>query len=566
MLFAPVRQLVVPVAIAFALTACAPPRPTGPSAPSGESRPEAPQRPITIVTRDEPSMLSDRLDRNGMGYPVTVSLTYRDDRDAVQPMLAERVPSQDDGTWTVNADGTMRTVYTLKPGLKWQDGQPLTAADFRFTHAVYLDREVPVTTRVPETSMREVVARDDRTVEINWREPYIWANALSGSDLTPIPRHLLADLYASDRAAFANSNFWTSEEFVGSGPYRVTRWDKGVVLSMAANPYFALGKPKIDVIEYRFVTDANTTVANFLAGTVDFAQYTAINVEQAVILRDRWVAEGMGQVYGQSLWGLRYMEFQHRDVPSHQKAVTDVRVRRALVHAIDRDALADILQQGFAPAADVSFPRDHALYQRIEQAAARYPFDLRRVEALLNEAGWIRGPDGMLRNAAGQLLDMEARVTSERQQEQAVIADNWKRAGINSSLAVVPRGLTNDPEYRISFPAVDISSHSYNRDFVGAVNVTTEAAPTSQNRFTGKNRGTYFNPDIDRLHELYLRTLHEDQRTQVVLDLERAFTTDVAQGLLYYIPQVAAVRTGIAGIRPPIRGSYLWNLWEWSLL
>jgi ABC-type transport system substrate-binding protein len=170
----------------------------------------------------------------------------------------------------------------------------------------------------------------------------------------------------------------------------------------------------------------------------------------------------------------------------------------------------------------------------------------------------------MLRNASGQLLDMEARVTSERTQEEQIIADYWKRAGANATLFTVPRALTNDPEYRTSFPAVGLSSHSYNRDFLGTVNVTTEQAATVQNRWTGKNRGTYSNPELDRLYATYLSTIDPSRRDDLAVDIERIFSSDVAQGLLFYIPQVAAVRTGLSGIKPPIRGGYAWNIWEWE--
>jgi ABC-type transport system substrate-binding protein len=202
--------------------------------------------------------------------------------------------------------------------------------------------------------MSEVIARDDRTIDILWKETYISANALIENDLAPIPKHLLEDLYVNDKAGFANSNFWNGIDFISNGPYRLTKWDRGTSLTVTANPYFALGKPKMETIEYHFVQDANTLVANFLAGIIDFGQYTAITSEMAVTLRDRWKEDNAGRVLADTVFGVRIMEFQHRDVAGHQKIVTDVRGRQALMHAIDRDALAEELQYGFATAAYVS--------------------------------------------------------------------------------------------------------------------------------------------------------------------------------------------------------------------
>src|SRR4051812_26885257 len=84
--------------------------------------------------RKDPPLLNDRIDRMGLGSPVTVSMAEEDDHGDPFPILAERLPSQTDGSWVVNADGTMRTTYRLRADLVWHDGVPLTAADFVFAH------------------------------------------------------------------------------------------------------------------------------------------------------------------------------------------------------------------------------------------------------------------------------------------------------------------------------------------------------------------------------------------------------------------------------------------------
>jgi peptide/nickel transport system substrate-binding protein len=558
------------------LAACAPATPSSGPAPATGQQPSAAQpagaparpsvnRPMVIALREEPPMLSIRLDRDGLDLPFTVTLAHKDQNEIPQPMLATKLPSQDDGSWTVNPDGTMRTVWTLKPDLKWSDGKPLTAGDFAFAHQVYVDREIPVTIRVPENLMSSVVARDDRTLEINWRETYIYANGLNGADLAPLPRHILQDVYTNDKSNFAKSTYFTSEEFVGTGPYRITRWDKGVAIFGQANPYFVMGKPKIEQIELRPVTDGNSIVAGFLAGSIDFSEYTAVTVEHAVTLRDRWAQDKAGRIYSETMFGSRYMEFQHRDVPNHQTAVKDVRVRRALAHAFDKEALADAMQLGFGPAADSGWPKHMAIYQKIDRVIAKYPFDVRRSEQLLNEAGWTKGQDGMFRDASGKTLDMEVWATADRAQEPQIVADYWKRAGINGSVFVIPRALTTDPEARVSFPAAATSAHGASNDSIAAVNVTKNQTPNAQNRWTGKNRGSYSNPELDRLYDLAMTTLDPVKREDHIVELERIYSTDVAQIMLYYVARPAASRASVNGVVSPGFSSYLWNMWEWTL-
>ncbi|HEY3117303.1 MAG TPA: ABC transporter substrate-binding protein, partial [Chloroflexota bacterium] len=529
--------------------------------PNGRSGGQIAQRPIVIVLRAEPPMLNDRLDRMGLRSQVTVTMATRNDREVTIPILAERLPSQSDRSWTVNSDGTMRTIYSLRPNLLWQDGQPLTASDFTFAYRVYTDNAIPVTTRLPETLMSEVIPRDDRTVEIVWREPYVDAGALIQSQLAPLPAHLLEDLYGRDKTAFATSTFWTSEEFVSDGPYRVNRWEHGVAIYLEANPYFVFGPPKIDRIEIRAVTDGNTVVAGFLAGSIDFSEYTAIDVDQAVTLRDRWQMDQAGKVYSESLFGTRYMEFQHREVPGWQRALEDVRVRQALGHSLDRTTLAEALQHGFGDPADTGYPRSAAIFPRIDQTIAKYPYDLRRAQELLGQAGWTKGGDGLYRDTNGRPLDVEVRVTGEREDEATLIDADWRKSGISASIFVVPRAQTNDVEFRVNFPGVATSATT---DVVAPSQVTTSQAPTAANKFTGKNRGSYSNPELDRLYDLSLKTLDAQKRDDILVDLERLYTSDVAHLVLYYQPRAAASR-GIEGIKPPVRDTYLWNLWEWTL-
>jgi peptide/nickel transport system substrate-binding protein len=522
--------------------------------------PTAPKGPMVLVLRAEPPQLSDRIDRMGLGFPWVVGLAGTDNHDQKQPILAVELPSQDKGTWVVNADGTMKTTWVLKPNLKWQDGEPLTADDFVFAHQVYTDREVPITNRLPEQLMSRVQAVDDRTIEITWREPYVDADALVLSQLTPIPRHVVGDAYNADKAAFATSSFWTSEEFVGDGPYRWTKWEHGVALAGSANPYFVMGKPRIETIEIKWVADNNTIVAGFLAGTINFSEYTAVDVDQAVILQDRWNVDHAGQVYTDTLFGLRYMEFQHRDVPEWQPALNDVRVRQALMHSLDRQSLTDALQHGYGGVADTAYPKGDRLYSRMDAAIAHYPYDLRRAEQLFNQAGWTKGADGMFRNASGQVFDIEVRETGEREQEGTIITDNWRQAGLGAKTFVIPRAATTDVAFRVNFPGVALSAST---EPVIELIVTTEQGATAANKFTGKNRGNYSNPEIDRLYGLSLTTINQAQRDDVLVSLEKLYTTDVASGTVFYQPRTGISR-GIKGVLPPVRGTHLWNVWEWT--
>lgn len=555
------------LALAVAVVGCAPAtiRPPAQAAPGQSERLDGTRsvrKTLRIAEDDVPTALNNRFGESVAGGILNASLAYRDEADVPRPLLAQRLPSQSEGTWTVNADGTMQTVYALKPDLKWQDGHPLGAADFVLAYKVYTDPAIAVRTRLPESLMSDVILRDDRTIEIIWAQKYVEADALTDRALRPVPVHLLGDLYSRDKEAFSNSSFWSSEDYIGAGPYRVTKWERGATMTLAANPHFVMGKPKIETVEILFVTDLNATTAALLAGSLDYAEYHAIDIQQALILKRQWTE---GQIFANEA-GARYLEFQHREVPNHNRVVTDVRVRRALMHALDREALAEIRTGGLGAAADTGHPRTTPIYPRLDPVISRYPFDVRRTQAVLAEAGWTKAPDGVFRDSSGRSLDVSIWGSEEEEQEITIIADDWKRAGINSGLFVMSRTQRSDFELRVSFPGATASS---GRDPIAHDRTLWENAPTPQNRFRGPNRGSYNNAEADRLYYLAKQSLDSAERLNVLLELERVFTADVGTGMLFYIVRPAAARHEVKGIKPAGFNyndfTHFWNVWEWTL-
>jgi peptide/nickel transport system substrate-binding protein len=371
-------------------------------------------------------------------------------------------------------------------------------------------------------------------------------------------------LFARDRQAYVDSTFWTSEEYVGAGPFRIKEWVRGLQINATANPYFVLGRPKVDNVEIRYLADANAIVAGFLAGTVDFSSYTAINFAQALTLRDQWQRDNGGRIYVSERRGGRNVEFQYRDVPNHQVAVVDRRVRAALMHAVDKDAMAEAITGGFAPAADTFFSKKSPLYPRLDQVITKYPYDLRRTEALLGEAGWTKRADGMYRNQAEQTLDVDLWITAANEDQAIIVANDWKRAGVNAAPFVIPRARNDDAEFRISYPAAFIATSGKP---LLADSMNSRELPTAENAYSGGNRGSYVNPEVDRLFDALFVTLDSGQRDNMMVELERILTFDVG-GHLYYLSEIAAGRTALKGPKEfaaTEANYYSFNVWDWAV-
>src|SRR5439155_15055585 len=133
-----------------------------------------------------------------------------------------------------------------------------------------------------------------------------------------------------DLPAFTNSPVW-GPQWVGLGPYRLTRYEEGSFLEGTAFDQYAAGRPKIDKIIFKSIGDANVVVANLLAGAVDVVTMGySIKPEQVVQLRDSWVAQGKGDAYAVPNNG-RDIFLQYRD-PEAPWA-KDLRFREAMEYS-----------------------------------------------------------------------------------------------------------------------------------------------------------------------------------------------------------------------------------------
>jgi peptide/nickel transport system substrate-binding protein len=236
--------------------------------------------------------------------------------------------------------------------------------------------------------------------------------------------------------------------------------------------------------------------------------------------------------------------------------VLDRRVRQAIMHAIDREELGRTETAGLGGASDSPFSPDNVLWPRIERVLTKYPLDLRRSEALLNEGGWTKAADGVFHNAAGESFDIEITASSDYPRSPVIIADFLKRAGLNAKPVISPEALDADAEYRASYPGATVESWTpglYDRLWVGQLS-------TPENGFRGRNRGSYSNPELDSLVERLVTTLDAGARDDIMIEQERLVTADVAIGNLYYQIRPSVAVSALKGITGY---PYTWNVWEW---
>lgn len=458
-------------------------------------------------------------------------LTSLDNSNVLQPRLAEAPPTVDNGSWKVFPDGTMETRLTIRQGVLWHDGTPLTTEDILFTDRVDHDRTLPQGVQVAHTYLDRLEAVDARTILARWKQPFIQADRHPTRAL--LPAHILQKSYDADHQSILSHPHLTTD-FVGTGPFKVTHFEPGIGISLAAFDYYVRGRPKIDQIEVRFILDLATTMANIMAGEIDLTMGRGLSTEQGVQLQNQWRGGRVGFEY--KSWVVIYPQL----LDPNPAVITDVRFRRGVLHAIDRQEMVDTLQYGQAAIAEIPLDLSHSSYNEILGRVPRYPYDPRRATQLLQETGYIRGTDGLLRDPAGQKLELEIRTTGELDihlKGIAALADYLRKAGLGVNETIIPTLLAGDRPYRVTFPGLQMLRQGYGEDsLVGFLH--SSKLPTPENGYVGGNNPRYNNPQWDALLDRYAVTIPYRERLQALGDLISMLEDQLPVMSLFYDTQL----------------------------
>jgi len=494
-------------------------------------------------------------------------LTVTDDVGNVHSELAE-IPQLNTDTWRVLPDGRMETIYKLRRGLTWHDGQPLDAEDYVFASRVSANASTGIRPSRAERLIESLVAADAGTLVIRWRSSYAGANRLAIADLVPLPRHVLEQPFASleqnptEAEAFRHLGYWKAE-FIGTGPYRLVRWEPGFQFEGAAFDGFALGRPRIDRVIHKLMED-DAIMTELLAGTMDLGQ---LNFEHYDLLSRDWVPAGKGSLI-LAPGNIQPNWIQVKPEYVGHPALLDVRVRRALAHSLDRQAINDGVFNGRGIMIETLVPPNASFFSELERTIMRYPYDPRRSEQLMNEVGFTKDREGFFADTSGArfVLDFERNMESDRQRMQLIMIDTWQRAGFQVRAATIPVGAP--PEHRATFPGLQGTGSATETSFYSG------QIATAQNRWTGSNNGGFSNAEYDRLYDGFNSTLDPSERTRQFIQLQRIFTEHLPMFITHFALNTWAVGSSLRGpkseakaigdLTPGTERYFNIHEWEWK--
>lgn len=472
-----------------------------------------------------------------LGNAMNLPLLQINDKLEFIPRLLTEVPTTENGL--ISADGLSIT-FPLRDDVMWHDGEPFTSADVKFTADVMMMEGTDVTGRTGWDKIVAVETPDEHTAIFKFSE--IDAPFLSRLSLVSmLPEHILKDKTAEE----INKDPWFRAP-VGTGPFMFKEWVPGDHVTLVKNPnYFEEGKPYLDTLIWKIVPDSNALVNQVQTGDVD----VALRVSDT----DAVTVKGFGNVgLVSSSTVSPWLIWVQNEIPG----LKDKAVRQSLSYALDRKGIAEQLLKGLMQPAEGWLPSDSWAYN---PEALQMPFDIDKANQLLDEAGWVKGADGIREKDGVKLSFKISNIAGQQQRIQILtqVIAGWKKIGVDAQIDLVDVGtLFGDmlPNHNFQM-AYSYSGLTADPD-MSVMFFCPENDP-------GGNYGNYCNPKVDEFLKAQLGTFDLAKRKEALSQAQALIAEDVPYLYLGWRADHTAVNNRVKGYLPAPGYIELWNALDW---
>jgi len=462
------------------------------------------------------------------------------------PILAQTVPTLANGG--ISKDGLTLT-YHLRKGVKWHDGAPLTSKDVKFSWSAVLNPNNNVLSQSGYKLVASVDTPDARTVIFHMKQKFSPAvDTLFGESDTPyeiLPEHLLGKLHDINNVPF-------NSRPVGSGPFKLKEWVRGDHITLVANDDYFLGKPKLRQMVLKFIPDENTEVNALRTHDID------------------WQFEASPQEYKElkGIPDLRIVlvqtnQYERIQMNGKHPPLDDVRVRRAIVYALDAQKLVDNLTFGSATVADQDLPPFMWAHQ---SDITRYKHDVDLAKSLLAQAGWHPGPGGdVVKNGQKLTLDIAYNVSNATRRAAVVqVQSMLKAVGIRVDVKSYQGGLL--------FATMGQNGILQNGKFdLAWTGWVAGIDPDQSSLFFcsaqpphGSNETHYCHPEMDAAQNMALTEYDRPTRNKAYAKIEGLLTRDVPQYPVWWPRQIQPINPDFQHFSPnPVTET--WNAYAWEI-
>ncbi|MBV9278425.1 MAG: peptide ABC transporter substrate-binding protein [Candidatus Eremiobacteraeota bacterium] len=501
---------------------------------------------LRIGIPDEPDnlnpMFAHTAETDEVDQLIFAPLFRYDDHGEFYPELATVLPSYRNGG--ISADGRTITIH-MRRGVKWADGAPLTARDFRFMYRAVMNNANNTKLRFGWDNVASLTLPDDYTIVVRLKAPnadFLGNLASGGAAYPPLPEHLLAKLSVLNHANFNSAP-------LSSGPWILQKWNHGSSLEFIPNPKYWRGPPKLDHLTLRVLPNADTQLAQLQTHEIDV--YPGVNEDQI----DR-VKSIPGIVAQQRL----VANWRHVAFNTRRPTLSDQRVRLAIAEAINWDRILSTIYHG------VNIRAHSDVYPK-SWAAPKIPlykYDPNDARRLLQSAGWTMGSDGVLHKGSLSMhVTLSATTaTHANEQTEVQIQQDLKPLGIAIEIKNYPTSLM----FAQSGPL-----YTGNYDMEWSID-TNGPDPDNEGLWSGRfipPKGadtTWTNdPIINQTSHAAVLTYDRAQRKALYQEEEDRIHELVPAIFVYWENQYNAWNSDLRNYKPAPFIANNWNSWQWEM-
>jgi peptide/nickel transport system substrate-binding protein len=429
---------------------------------------------------------------------MTAAYAFRlDHENRLTPELATDIPSQRNGG--ISKDGRTITLH-LRKGVKWSDGSPFDADDVAFTIAAINNPANIIPSRQGFDQITAVREPDKFTLVVQLKAPYgaiVPTLFASSSSLAILPKHILGALPDLNNAPF-------NALPVGIGPFRYAAWKRGEQIELERNPYYWRGQATLEHVVMKLIPDRNTVLTQLQTGEIDmWYPFGGSFLSRVSGIANVHVIRQPSYVINQALLNVK------------GPVLADRSVREALRYAVDRRLLREkvahgvgILQNVIVPTVDPSTPKDIAFT----------PFDLAKANAILDAAGWKRGPDGVRQKDGNRLSVAFVSSTGTPDVDTTIelIRTWWNQIGVQLDVRRYESSMLFGPYASGGILANGRFDIMFLGRLIAAPFDLTNSFACKEVPPAGSNDARYCNPKLDAIFAEYDVTYDGSKRTKLL--------------------------------------------------
>ena len=464
-------------------------------------------------------------------------------------MLCTELPDIAKGTAmpekTADGKDGIALTYTIRPDAVWGDGTPVTTKDVVFTWEVGRHPKTGVASSELYERITAIDATDDKTFTMHVNKRTCDYQGINDFDV--LPAHIEAPNFA-DPAEYKNRSAYetnTTNPALWFGPYRVTEVSLGSHIVLEPNPTWWGGRPHFRRIVVKAVGNTAALTANLLSGDVDMiAGELGLTLDQALAFEKRH-GDKFEMLYKSGLI------YEHIDLNLDNPALADRRVRRALVHAIDRDAISQQLFEGKQPPAHgQTNPLDRVYFDGIP----KYAHDPKQAAALLDEAGWKAGAGGIRQNEKGEPLRLEIMTTAgnkTRELVQQVLQSQWRQVGIDVRIRNEPaRVFFGETVAKRKFTAMAMFAWISSPENIPRSTLHSDEIPTEDNGWGGQNNTGFRNAEMDKVIDDMEVVCEKDANQALWNRMQTLYAEELPAIPLYFRANTFILPKWLKGVTP----------------